>query len=70
MVTDSAKYQISSTMDLITNYEYIYITLNTGGYIQVKLSNDGVVVDIFENNKDANESIASTYATYEEMANG
>ena len=68
MVTDSAKYQISSTMDLVTNHEYIYITLNTGGYVQVKLGDEGVVVDIFENDKDANESIASTWATYEEMA--
>ena len=55
-------------MDLVTNHEYIYITLNTGGYVQVKLDDEGVIVDIFENDMDANESIATTYASYEEMA--
>ena len=53
---------------MVTNHEYIYITLEQGGYVQVKLCDEGVIVDIFENDKDVIESIATTYASYRELS--
>lgn len=47
------------------NGEYLYITLEgQEGQIVIKAESDGFVVDIFN---DQGESVASTYALYNEL---
>ena len=51
----------------VTEDRYLMLDLNIDGreigYIQVKLDDDGVVVDVFKEG----DSIASTWKTYAEM---
>jgi len=51
------------TSQRISSHDYLYIGLDKGN-IQIKLDDEGVVVDIMDSNE---ESIATTYAFYSEM---
>jgi len=61
-------YQISSSKDMVTNHDYIFISISSGGYVQVKLDDEGVVVDLLQNKEGDEEYISSTYASYQELA--
>jgi len=59
-------YKITETTE--GQHQYIMIDLNQGGCVQVKLDDEGVVVDVWAiGSDDLGGPIASTWSTYQEL---
>jgi len=62
-------YKLTETTE--GQHQYIMIDLNQGGCVQVKLDDEGVVVDMWAvgniGGDDVTGPIASTWSTYQEL---
>jgi len=59
-------YKITETTE--GQHQYIMIDLNQGGCVQVKLDDEGVVVDVWAiGSDDLGGPITSTWSTYQEL---